>query len=155
MCGFIAQLVEHRSGIAKVTGSNTVAALIFLRLLLSSCLNWKIYCDDHSSPSFKICVVAIFFPIGIHTVSITKWGTTSMKGKWILSNLVQACTYYNSFILPFACFPWLPGAAEPLGRVVCPNYLNSFSHLLYPLGLVLNPEKCYVDRVPYMNELQI
>ena len=22
------------------------------RLLPSSCLNWKIYCDDHSSPSF-------------------------------------------------------------------------------------------------------
>ena len=29
MCGFIAQLVEHRSGIAEVTGSNTVEALIF------------------------------------------------------------------------------------------------------------------------------
>ena len=29
-CGFIAQLVEHRTGIAKVTGSNPVEALIFL-----------------------------------------------------------------------------------------------------------------------------
>ena len=29
MCGFIAQLVEHRTGIAEVTGSNTVEALIF------------------------------------------------------------------------------------------------------------------------------
>ena len=53
MCGFIAQLVEHRTGIAEVTGSNPVEALIFFRLLLSNCLNWKIYCDDHSSlPSF-------------------------------------------------------------------------------------------------------
>ena len=44
---------EHRTGIAKVTGSNPVEALIFFfRLLLSSCLNWKIHCDDHSSPSF-------------------------------------------------------------------------------------------------------
>ena len=51
MCGFIAQLVEHRTGIAKVTGSNPVEALIFFRLLLSNCLNWKIYCDDHSSLS--------------------------------------------------------------------------------------------------------
>ena len=51
MCGFIAQLVEHRTGIAEVTGSNPVEALIFFRLLLSSCLNWKIYCDDHSSLS--------------------------------------------------------------------------------------------------------
>ena len=49
MCGFIAQLVEHCTGIAEVTGSNPVEALIFFRLLLSNCLNWKLYCDDHSS----------------------------------------------------------------------------------------------------------
>ena len=49
MCGFIAQLVEHRTGIAEVTGSNPVEALTFFRLLLSNCLNWKIYCDDNSS----------------------------------------------------------------------------------------------------------
>ena len=48
MCGFIAQLVEHRTGIAEVMGSNPVEALIFFRLLLSSCLR-KIYCDDHTS----------------------------------------------------------------------------------------------------------
>ena len=48
MCGFIAQLVEHRTGIAEVMGSSPVEALIFFRLLLSNCLNWKIYCDDHS-----------------------------------------------------------------------------------------------------------
>ena len=29
MCGFIAQLVEHRTGIAEVTGSSPVEALIF------------------------------------------------------------------------------------------------------------------------------
>ena len=29
MCGFIAQLVEQRTGIAEVTGSNLVEALIF------------------------------------------------------------------------------------------------------------------------------
>ena len=28
-CGFIAQLVEHRTGIAEVTASNPVEALIF------------------------------------------------------------------------------------------------------------------------------
>ena len=37
--------------IAVVTGSNPVEVLIFFRLLLSNCLNWKIYCDDHSSLS--------------------------------------------------------------------------------------------------------
>ena len=30
MCGFIAQLVEHRTSIAEVMGSNPVEALIFL-----------------------------------------------------------------------------------------------------------------------------
>ena len=29
MCGFIAQLVEHSTGIAEATGSNPVEALIF------------------------------------------------------------------------------------------------------------------------------
>ena len=29
MCGFIAQLVEHRTGIAEVSGSNPVEALVF------------------------------------------------------------------------------------------------------------------------------
>ena len=41
MCGFIAQLVEHRTSIAEVTGSNPIEALIFFRLLLYNCLNWK------------------------------------------------------------------------------------------------------------------
>ena len=49
MCGFIAQLVEHRTGIAEVTGSNPAEALIFFRLHLFNCLNWKIYSDDQSS----------------------------------------------------------------------------------------------------------
>ena len=57
MCGFIAQLVEHRTGIAEVTGSNPVEALIFFRLLLSNCLNWKIYCDDHPSLSCSVFVL--------------------------------------------------------------------------------------------------
>ena len=34
MCGFIAQLAEHRTSAAEVTGSNPVEALIFFRLLL-------------------------------------------------------------------------------------------------------------------------
>ena len=31
MCGFIAWLVEHRTGIAEVTGSNSMEALIFFQ----------------------------------------------------------------------------------------------------------------------------
>ena len=49
-----AQLVEHRTGIAEVTGSNPIEALTFVRLLPSNDLNLKIYCDDHSSLSEHI-----------------------------------------------------------------------------------------------------
>ena len=49
-------LVEHCTGIAEVTGSNPVEALIFFSLLLSSCLSWKIYSDDHSSLSSTTAV---------------------------------------------------------------------------------------------------
>ena len=38
MCGFKAQLVEYRTVIAEVTGSNPVEAF---RLIYSNCLNWK------------------------------------------------------------------------------------------------------------------
>ena len=73
MCGFIAQLVEHRTGIAEVTGSNPVEALIFFRLLLSNCLNWKIYCDDHISLSLTITVTPIiyFYYVGKVCTDIT------------------------------------------------------------------------------------
>ena len=37
--GFIAQLVEHCTGIAEVTGSNPAEAWIFFRLLFRNCLN--------------------------------------------------------------------------------------------------------------------
>ena len=61
MCGFIAQLVEQRTGNAEVTGSNPVEVLTFFRLLLSNCLNWKIYCDDHSSLSSTTAVESELF----------------------------------------------------------------------------------------------
>ena len=79
MCGFIAQLVEHRTGIAEVAGSNPVEVLIFFRLLLSNCLNWKIYYDDHSSlsskPQFKYELFHMYFtlPVILHiTKSLVK-----------------------------------------------------------------------------------
>ena len=56
MCGFIAQLVEHRTGIAEVTGSNPVEALIFFQASSFQLLKLEIYCDDHSSLSFLLKV---------------------------------------------------------------------------------------------------
>ena len=49
MCGFIAQLVEQRTGNAEVTGSNPVEALIFSGFFFPVAL--QNYCDDHSSLS--------------------------------------------------------------------------------------------------------
>ena len=54
MCGFIAQLVEHRTGIAEVTGSNPVEALIFFfqtssfqLLKLENLLRWSYFTFIH------------------------------------------------------------------------------------------------------------
>ena len=49
MYGFIAQLIEHRTGIRGGQGFESCWSLDFFKLLLSNCLNWKIYCNDHSS----------------------------------------------------------------------------------------------------------
>ena len=53
MCGFIAQLVEQRTGNPEVTGSNPVEALIFFFQASSFQLLKleKNYCDDNSSLS--------------------------------------------------------------------------------------------------------
>ena len=48
MCGFVAQLVEHRTGIVEVTGSNPVEALIFFQASSFQLLKLEIYCDDYS-----------------------------------------------------------------------------------------------------------
>ena len=72
MCGFIAQLVEHCTGIAEVTGPNPVEALSFFRLLLFNCLNWKIYCDDnshfHLQPQYKYELFHINFTYAIFSI---------------------------------------------------------------------------------------
>ena len=52
----LAQLVEHHTGITEVMGSNPVEARIFFRLLPPDCLNWKIYCDDHSTLSVLLLI---------------------------------------------------------------------------------------------------
>ena len=54
-CGFMAQLVEHRTGIAEVTGSNPVEALIFFlfQASLFQLLKLEIHYEDHISPSYQ------------------------------------------------------------------------------------------------------
>ena len=47
MRGFIAQLVEHHTGIVEVTGSNPVEAVNFFQASLFQLLKLEIHCDDH------------------------------------------------------------------------------------------------------------
>ena len=89
MCGFIAQLVEHRTGIAEIAGSNPVEALIFFRLLLSNCLNRKIHCDDYSSLSsttatfiyelFRIYITSVLTELSMYLRSWSHLVTSSMS----------------------------------------------------------------------------
>ena len=44
--GFIAQLVEHRTGNREVTGSNPIEVLNFLQASLRNCINC-VHCNDH------------------------------------------------------------------------------------------------------------
>ena len=74
MCGFIAQLVEHRTGIAEVKGSNPVEALIFFRLLLGNVMfgvcffavytNGMLFAfvNGHRSPGSAITLTHYFLP---------------------------------------------------------------------------------------------
>ena len=56
-------------GIAEVTGSNSVEASRFFRLLPSNCLIWNIYCDDDSSNSL-ITAVQISISCAFHTIPL-------------------------------------------------------------------------------------
>ena len=52
MCGIIAHLVEHLTGIKEVMGLNPVEALIFFQASSFQLFKWEIInCDDHSSLS--------------------------------------------------------------------------------------------------------
>ena len=98
MCGFIAQLVEHRTGIEEVTGSNPVEALIFFRLLLSNCLNWKIYCDDHSSLSSTTAVQIWIISYKLHMTSYLFWMSYTIKKISLYYLKVSGIPSGNKFI---------------------------------------------------------
>ena len=96
MCGFIAQLVEHRTGIAEVTASNPVEALIFFRLLYSNCLHWKFtakityhlhiyHCYYCECPSTETIFNAVWVVIYVK-YDLPEW--TSQKWKLFLKSTI-------------------------------------------------------------------
>ena len=60
MCGFIAQLVEHSTGIAEVMGSNPVEALIFFFFQASSFQLLKL---ENLLRSSHFTLIASFWPL--------------------------------------------------------------------------------------------
>ena len=67
VCGFIAQLVEHRTGNREVTGSNPIEVMnFFFQASLRNCVNC-IHCDDH----FFIFISFPQFMYGIYHISLT------------------------------------------------------------------------------------
>ena len=71
-------------------------SLDFFRLLLSNCLNWKIYCDDHSS-LWSITAVHIYELFHIYFTSIIK----------LLINIIQLRRFAAIFIALLAVGDWV------------------------------------------------
>ena len=93
----------------------------FFRLLLSNCLNWKIYCDDHTSLSsntaVQIWIISYIFH-NLCTGGSTYWSgfqggpKTKSLLKWLLIQFNYSIWYYRkcnidplAYILPVVCVP--------------------------------------------------
>ena len=81
MCGLIAQLVEHRTGIADVTGSNPVEALIFSGFFFPIAQIGKftamIILHFHLQPQFKY---ELFSSYILHIISLLTGDMNSING---------------------------------------------------------------------------
>ena len=121
-CGFTAQLVEHRTGIAEVTDPNPVEALIFSGFFLPIGLNWKmttLHFDIVKATDNKSDVILVLLDLSAVFDTIDH------------DFLVTLTT--NSV--------WLYGHSSSVVRVVHPESLSEGSNWLHgiPQGSVLGP----------------
>ena len=84
MCGFIAQLVEHGTGIHGGHGFESRRSPDFFRLLLSNCLNWKIYCDDHPSLLFSC----------LSKCAKARFSSLYVERSWLSPRVPLFCSYH-------------------------------------------------------------
>ena len=99
-------------------GSNPVEALIFFRLLLSNCLNWKIYCDDHNSLSKKLQHVQTFAArIVTHTRKCDHITPVLCRLHWLP---IEERSVFKILLLTFKC---LDGLAPPYLRDLITKYV--------------------------------
>ena len=61
MCGFIAQLVKHRTGIAEVMGSNPVEALIFSGFFFSIAEIGEFTAMEYETCDLRIALLRITY----------------------------------------------------------------------------------------------
>ena len=97
-------------------------ALIFFRLLPSNCLDWKIYCDDHSSLSSTTAVQREF-----HTMP-----TVTFIQENLSSVIFKSHQYFFLWVL---CLKWIVHSLfylsqQYLGRCGCPG-LKKYLYILY------------------------
>ena len=158
MCGFIAQLVEHRTGMAEVTGSNPVEALIFFRLLHSNCFNWKftakITYHLHIYPqfiyeSFHILHVISFLSRENKNSQLTslpmcgfiaqlvehRTGIAEVMG----SNPIEALNFFR--LLHSNCFNWKFTAKITYHLHIYPQFIYESFHILHVISFLSRENK--------------
>ena len=119
MCGFIAQLVEHRTGIAVVTGSNPVEALIFFQvnasfqlLKLENLLRWSLF------TSFNVfCHIPHAFSLASYLHFI----------RYIFV-VILSCSFSVSLSFMFLLVPWtrFPAFSKPFSLSSVCIFLSMF-----------------------------
>jgi len=132
----------------EVTGSNPVEALIFFRLLLSNCLNWKIYCDDNVSLSSttavqkwiisyklhkkkKVCYHNPFHKASGHIIKIPKFLMSTVIAKMLLPR-----KYTPSYKLIISCHSRLAKHTDTLETLI--SYMhNGFNKSIYSCLFIL------------------
>ena len=134
MCGFIAQLVEHRTGIAEVTGSNLVEALIcfqgsfspiastgkYTAMIIPPCLSCNTVCYIITKSMRALWSVNQLWVI----VPVNPWDFINLQ----LSNAIhlEHCSIvlrrdiWRRIRKPLACGSWFTNSSRvlPTSRVV-------------------------------------
>ena len=84
----------------EVMGSNPVEALIFLRLLLSNCLNWKIYFNDHSLLSSTTAVQNMNYFIYFTSINVLSCLVINLKNTlWPTADTCKCLLNWQSLLL--------------------------------------------------------
>ena len=158
MCGFIAQLVEHRTGIAEVTGSNPVEALIFFRLLHSNCLNWKFT----AKISYHLHIYPQFIYESFHILHVISLLSRENKNSQLTSlpmcgfiaqlvehrtgiaevtgsNPVEALIFFR--LLHSNCLNWKFTAKISYHLHIYPQFIYESFHILHVISLLSRENK--------------